>query len=81
MHFLPFVLPWQQSCRVTAYTWIKLVKTTFVSVLLVGIFSGNLSLDVTEGSKWNITRSGFCGMRSKKVKLFPNILKTLLIKS
>ncbi|RZB59028.1 putative complex I intermediate-associated protein 30 [Glycine soja] len=31
-----------------------------------GIFSGNLSLDVSEGSKWNITRSGFCGMRSKK---------------
>ncbi|CAK9144654.1 unnamed protein product [Ilex paraguariensis] len=31
-----------------------------------GIFSGNLSLDVTEGSKWNITRSGFCGMRSRK---------------
>ncbi|XP_027906385.1 probable complex I intermediate-associated protein 30 isoform X2 [Vigna unguiculata] len=31
-----------------------------------GIFSGNLSLDVTEGSKWNITRGGFCGMRSKK---------------
>ncbi|PON45129.1 NADH:ubiquinone oxidoreductase intermediate-associated protein [Trema orientale] len=33
---------------------------------LSGIFSGNLSLDVTEGSKWNISRSGFCGMRSKK---------------
>ncbi|KAK2970023.1 hypothetical protein RJ640_008363 [Escallonia rubra] len=32
----------------------------------VGIFSGNLSLDVTEGTKWNISRSGFCGMRSKK---------------
>ncbi|KAI4355389.1 hypothetical protein L6164_004169 [Bauhinia variegata] len=31
-----------------------------------GIFSGNLSLDVAEGSRWNITRSGFCGMRSKK---------------
>ncbi|XP_044495302.1 probable complex I intermediate-associated protein 30 isoform X2 [Mangifera indica] len=31
-----------------------------------GVFSGNLSLDVSEGSKWNITRSGFCGMRSKK---------------
>ncbi|GAB4834653.1 hypothetical protein Ancab_032916 [Ancistrocladus abbreviatus] len=29
-------------------------------------FSGNLSLDVTEGSRWNIRRSGFCGMRSKK---------------
>ncbi|KAJ7951456.1 NADH:ubiquinone oxidoreductase intermediate-associated protein 30 [Quillaja saponaria] len=32
----------------------------------IGIFSGNLSLGVTNGSKWNITRSGFCGMRSKK---------------
>lgn len=31
-----------------------------------GIFSGNLSLEVTEGTKWNISRSGFCGMRSKK---------------
>ncbi|KAJ0709737.1 putative complex I intermediate-associated protein 30 [Helianthus annuus] len=31
-----------------------------------GVFSGNLSLDVTEGTKWNISRSGFCGMRSKK---------------
>ncbi|KAH9713822.1 CIA30 domain-containing protein [Citrus sinensis] len=31
-----------------------------------GIFSGNLSLDLSEGSKWNISRSGFCGMRSKK---------------
>ncbi|KAF3657437.1 hypothetical protein T459_12190 [Capsicum annuum] len=32
-----------------------------------GVFSGNLSLDVMEGSKWNMTRSGFCGMRSKKI--------------
>ncbi|XVF27120.1 hypothetical protein REPUB_Repub14bG0079200 [Reevesia pubescens] len=31
-----------------------------------GVFSGNLSLDVSEGTKWKITRSGFCGMRSKK---------------
>ncbi|KAL6560015.1 hypothetical protein OROGR_005132 [Orobanche gracilis] len=31
-----------------------------------GLFSGNLSLDVNEGSRWNISRSGFCGMRSKK---------------
>ncbi|KAE8659573.1 putative complex I intermediate-associated protein 30 [Hibiscus syriacus] len=31
-----------------------------------GVFSGNLSLDVNEGTKWKITRSGFCGMRSKK---------------
>lgn len=33
---------------------------------LTGVFSGNLSLDVAEGSKWTIDRSGFCGMRSKK---------------
>lgn len=32
-----------------------------------GIFSGNLSLDVAEGTKWNISRSGFCGMRSRKL--------------
>ncbi|XP_073141224.1 probable complex I intermediate-associated protein 30 [Henckelia pumila] len=31
-----------------------------------GLFSGNLSLDVNESSRWNISRSGFCGMRSKK---------------
>ncbi|KAK9022681.1 hypothetical protein V6N11_002926 [Hibiscus sabdariffa] len=31
-----------------------------------GVFSGTLSLDVNEGTKWKITRSGFCGMRSKK---------------
>ncbi|KZV27548.1 hypothetical protein F511_04599 [Dorcoceras hygrometricum] len=31
-----------------------------------GLFSGNLSLDVNESSRWNIKRSGFCGMRSKK---------------
>uniref|UniRef100_A0A2P2JQ31 Putative complex I intermediate-associated protein 30 n=2 Tax=Rhizophora mucronata TaxID=61149 RepID=A0A2P2JQ31_RHIMU len=31
-----------------------------------GVFSGNLSLDVAEGTRWNIRRSGFCGMRSKK---------------
>lgn len=33
-----------------------------------GLFSGNLSLDMSEGSTWKIRRSGFCGMRSKKVK-------------
>ncbi|KAJ0075844.1 hypothetical protein Patl1_33788 [Pistacia atlantica] len=33
---------------------------------LKGVFSGKLSLDVSEGSKWNISRGGFCGMRSKK---------------
>ncbi|CAH2066925.1 unnamed protein product [Thlaspi arvense] len=31
-----------------------------------GVFSGYLSTDMSEGSKWNINRSGFCGMRSKK---------------
>ncbi|XP_021768071.1 probable complex I intermediate-associated protein 30 [Chenopodium quinoa] len=35
-----------------------------------GLFSGTLSLDVMEGSKWNISRSGFCGMRSKKFNGF-----------
>ncbi|KAG8380203.1 hypothetical protein BUALT_Bualt07G0169000 [Buddleja alternifolia] len=34
-----------------------------------GVFSGNLSLDVDEGSKWNISRGGFCGMRSKKISM------------
>lgn len=33
---------------------------------LRGVFSGKLSHDVAEDSKWNISRSGFCGMRSKK---------------
>ncbi|KAL4590656.1 hypothetical protein LXL04_003596 [Taraxacum kok-saghyz] len=37
-----------------------------------GVFSGNLSLDVTDGTKWNISRSGFCGMRSKKVNIDPS---------
>ncbi|MQM00903.1 hypothetical protein Taro_033651 [Colocasia esculenta] len=37
---------------------------------LNGIFSGNLSTDVTEGSRWKINRSGFCGMRSKKFSGF-----------
>ncbi|GAU33035.1 hypothetical protein TSUD_359020 [Trifolium subterraneum] len=32
-----------------------------------GIFSGNLSLEVTQGAKWSISRGGFCGMRSKKI--------------
>ncbi|THG21540.1 hypothetical protein TEA_003230 [Camellia sinensis var. sinensis] len=36
-------------------------------VWVSGVFSGKLSLDVAEDSKWNISRSGFCGMRSKKV--------------
>ncbi|KAL4203162.1 hypothetical protein AMTRI_Chr01g126530 [Amborella trichopoda] len=31
-----------------------------------GIFSGHLSSDVSDGSKWRMNRSGFCGMRSKK---------------
>ena len=38
-----------------------------------GIFSGNLSFDVSEGSTWRMKRSGFCGMRSKKVKLLANL--------
>ncbi|XP_072960443.1 probable complex I intermediate-associated protein 30 [Typha angustifolia] len=33
---------------------------------LSGIFSGNLSVDISEGSTWRISRGGFCGMRSKK---------------
>lgn len=33
---------------------------------LSGIFAGNLSMDVIEGSAWRMNRSGFCGMRSKK---------------
>ncbi|KAL8159980.1 hypothetical protein V2J09_001517 [Rumex salicifolius] len=33
---------------------------------LRGVFSGNLSLDMNEESTWNMKRSGFCGMRSKK---------------
>jgi len=44
-----------------------------------GIFSGNLSLDVSEGSKWNITRSGFCGMRSKKAGFFFFLSKTSIL--
>ncbi|XP_028104040.1 probable complex I intermediate-associated protein 30 isoform X1 [Camellia sinensis] len=36
-------------------------------VWVSGVFSGKLSLDVAEDSKWNISRSGFCGMRSKKI--------------
>ncbi|XP_016551664.2 probable complex I intermediate-associated protein 30 isoform X3 [Capsicum annuum] len=42
------------------------IKDTGNGSTSVGVFSGNLSLDVIEGSKWNMTRSGFCGMRSKK---------------
>lgn len=36
----------------------------------VGVFSGNLSAEVEEGAKWKISRSGFCGMRSKKFNGF-----------
>lgn len=39
----------------------------FSFVSIKGVFSGNLSLDITEGSLWKLKRSGFCGMRSKKV--------------
>lgn len=44
---------------------------------MIGVFSGNLSLDVSEGSKWKISRGGFCGMRSKKVNYISKILKNL----
>ncbi|CAA6669195.1 unnamed protein product [Spirodela intermedia] len=37
---------------------------------LSGIFSGNLSTDVTGDCRWKINRSGFCGMRSKKFNGF-----------
>ncbi|XP_062087902.1 probable complex I intermediate-associated protein 30 isoform X3 [Humulus lupulus] len=37
---------------------------------LKGVFSGNLSLDVIPGAKWTISRSGFCGMRSRKFNGF-----------
>ncbi|XP_023532002.1 probable complex I intermediate-associated protein 30 isoform X1 [Cucurbita pepo subsp. pepo] len=40
---------------------------------LRGVFSGKLSLDVNENSRWNINRSGFCGMRSKKFDGFINL--------
>ncbi|PAN28718.1 hypothetical protein GQ55_5G174200 [Panicum hallii var. hallii] len=33
---------------------------------LTGVFSGNLSSDMSEDSTWRIRRYGFCGMRSKK---------------
>jgi hypothetical protein len=48
-----------------------------------GVFSGNLSVDLSEGSKWNISRSGFCGMRSKKVNNteLSFILLTILIQN
>jgi hypothetical protein len=35
--------------------------------ILEGVFSGKLSLDMSEESTWRIRRYGFCGMRSKKV--------------
>ncbi|XP_042418370.1 probable complex I intermediate-associated protein 30 isoform X1 [Zingiber officinale] len=38
--------------------------------VLSGVFSGNLSLDITEGSLWKLKHSGFCGMRSKKFNGF-----------
>lgn len=43
-------------------------KISQVLISLLGIFSGNLSIEVSDDAKWNFTRSGFCGMRSKKVK-------------
>ncbi|EPS58917.1 hypothetical protein M569_15894, partial [Genlisea aurea] len=31
-----------------------------------GVFSGTISNEIDQASKWNMQRSGFCGMRSKK---------------
>ncbi|KAG6493989.1 hypothetical protein ZIOFF_049002 [Zingiber officinale] len=42
----------------------------FSFVSIKGVFSGNLSLDITEGSLWKLKHSGFCGMRSKKFNGF-----------
>ncbi|XP_068660911.1 probable complex I intermediate-associated protein 30 [Aristolochia californica] len=41
---------------------------------LNGIFSGSLSPDVIEGSRWRMNRSGFCGMHSKKLILFDGFI-------
>lgn len=46
-----------------------------IIISIVGVFSGNLSLDVATDSKWNISRGGFCGMRSKKVNLFRKLFR------
>jgi hypothetical protein len=55
------------------YDFLRLVcKVTFINMcILEGVFSGNLSLDMSEESTWRIRRYGFCGMRSKKVHTFP----------
>ncbi|KAL5577654.1 hypothetical protein UlMin_019353 [Ulmus minor] len=46
------------------------------------VFFGNLSPDVTEGIKWNISRGGFCGMQSKKFDGFIDLdlFDTIVIK-
>ncbi|KAH9294654.1 hypothetical protein KI387_038242, partial [Taxus chinensis] len=31
------------------------------------VFSGNLSLDMSQDSRWVMNRSGFCGMRSTQI--------------
>jgi hypothetical protein len=43
------------------------VISFFYMCILEGVFSGNLSSDMSEDSTWRIRRYGFCGMRSKKV--------------
>ncbi|CAH1448757.1 unnamed protein product [Lactuca virosa] len=37
-----------------------------------GVFSGNLSQDVTDSTKWNISRRGFCGMRPLRYRSTKN---------
>lgn len=57
-------------CSFALEQYLNLVLTYelwLLLIYLVGIFSGKLSLDLAEDSKWNISRGGFCGMRSKKV--------------
>lgn len=56
--------------NVESYFLLLLFINLILYITSVGIFSGHLSLNVSENSKWNITRSGFCGMRSKKVNVF-----------
>ena len=41
--------------------------------ILEGVFSGNLSSDMSEDSTWRIRRYGFCGMRSKKVQFLVDV--------
>lgn len=69
---MPFCLSSETADTLCCYnTYVASVK---------GLFSGNLSLDVAEGSTWRMNRSGFCGMRSKKVT-YINIFKMQLLLS